>query len=241
MPYIHGAVTKTKILKSESHKLFCEFEVGALTATITFDADLVTSNTVDGQINGVAITQVTFSVDHDTTMDLLVAELLLNADIATATLTDASTNRQITVTPPAETDPLVLSNWVVAAGATQANVAVATDTNNVYKGQLVQLAADGTIEPVINGDYRSISMGIAMHDGVGAELVTVMMKAFAVVFMEAATALLVCGPVTIHANGYNTTTGYLEVDDASVTYANMVGWALDIGGDGDVIRVAVSQ
>ena len=69
----------------------------------------------------------------------------------------------------------------------------------------------------------------------GGELVTVMMKAFAIVWMECATDSLVAGPVTIHANGYNTTTGFLEVDDASVTAANMVGWALDAGDDGDLL------
>ena len=237
MPYPFGTVTKTKILKSESHKLFQEFEVGGVLCILTFAGDLVTSNTIDGEIDAVGIGQVTFSADHATTMALLVTELLGESTVLTATLIGTHTISFRAIDPAAA---FALTNWVVAAGATQTTILAVTGTNFIYKGQPVQLETDGTVRPLVAGDYRYKSIGIAMHDGLDAELVTVMMKAFVIVFMESATDTLVAGPVKIHANGYNATTGYLEVDDASVTTANMLGWALDDGDDGDVIRVAIA-
>lgn len=143
MPYLFGADTKTKILKSESHKLFQEFEVVAGT--------------------------------------------------------------------------------------------------NLKKGQPVTLETAGTIDQAVTGTARHAVIGFAVQDALAGELVTVMMKAFAIVFMESATASLTAGPVKIHANGYNGTTGYTEVDDDTVTDANIIGWSLDEGNDGDVIRVALCQ
>lgn len=237
MPYSFGTVTKTKILKSESHKLFHEFEVGGVLCTLTFSGDLVTSNTIDGEIDAVGIAQVTYASSHANTMALIVTELLTETSVLTATLIGTHTISFRAVDPAAA---MALTNWIVAAGAGQATILAVTGTNIIYKGHPVQLESDGTIRPVVAGDYRFENVGFSMHDGIDAELVTVMMKAFAIVFMECATDALLAGPVKIHANGYNATTGYLEVDDASVTTANMLGWALDGGDDGDVIRVAVA-
>lgn len=240
MPYPLGSVTKTLFLKLESQKLFEEREVGPLKGTITFDADLIALNTVNGTINGVAISEVTFATDHDTTMDLLAAEVLSHADVGNVELTDDSTNRVLTVYAADANGALVFASWAVTNGTAQAGTSTATDTNDIHAGQMVQLQDDGTIEPVINGNYRYESIGISMHDATGGELATIMMKAFAIVYMESATDGLLAGPVAIHSNGFNTTTGYLEVDDNSVTAVNMVGWALDEGDNGDVIRVAIA-
>jgi hypothetical protein len=175
-------------------------------------------------------------------MNLLVAALkLLTTVVVNATLTDAVNNRQITVWAK---DPdgvfTAGTDWVVTAGGSQATITRATDTNNVKKGQLVQLQIDGTIEPVVAGDYRHQAIGIAMQDGEGKDLVTVMMKAFAIVMMEAGTSALLAGPVKIHSTAVNPTTGYPEVDDASVTAANMLGWALEPATNvADVIPVAI--
>ena len=142
MPYLFGTDTKTKILKSESHKLFQEFEVVAGT--------------------------------------------------------------------------------------------------NLKKGQPVTLETAGTVDEAINTTATHLIIGFAVQDALAGELVTVMMKAFAIIFMESATASLTAGPVKIHANGYNSTTGYMEVDDDTVTDANILGWSLDTGDDGDIVRVALT-
>lgn len=235
-----GDLTKTIVLKHESHKLHQEFEVDALKATITFDADLVTSNTINGRINGVAIAEVTFLTDHDTTMDLLVTALEALASVNSVSLTDATDNRQLTVYALDEEAVFVLSEWVVAAGGGQAGTTTATDTNNIYRGHPAVLTADGKVEPATSSHIKQKIIGISMHNSVGGEVVTIQMKAIAIVFMECATDSLVAGPVAIHANGRNAVTGYLEVDDASVTHLNQLGWALDAGDDGDVIRVAIA-
>jgi len=240
MPFLVGTETKSLFHKLEAHKLFEEREVGPLKATITFDADLIAANTIDGNINGVGITTVTYASSHDNTMDLLAAEVLSNPDVGAVALTDASDNRQLTIYAADVNGALVLASWAVTNGTAQAGTVAATDTNDVKAGQMVQLQGDGTVEPVINGDYRFGSMGISMHDGTGGELVTVMMKAYAIVWMECGTNGLLAGPVKIHSTVFNATTGYQEVDDASVTAANMVGWALDGGDDGDLIRVAIT-
>lgn len=235
-----GEITKTMLLKHESHKLHQEFEVDALKATITFSADLVISNTINGRVNGVAIAQVTFSTDHDTTMDLIVAALEALDAVDSCVLTDASNNRQITVYAADQESVFFLSDWVVAAGGSQATVTLAHDTNDVHLGQPVVLTSDGKLEPATSSHTKGAVIGISMHTSIGGEMATVEMKAMAIVFMECATDSLNAGPVKLHANGRNSSTGYMEVDDASVDHTNQIGWALDSGDDGDVIRVAIA-
>jgi len=240
MPYTLGAVTKTKLLKLESHKLHHEFQVDDLKATITLTGDLSTSDVVNGKINGVAIAAVTFATDHDTTMDLLLAAVVAHPAVVSATLTDATDNRQITVVALDPNNVFVLpsADWTAVGGGATV-ITCATDTNNVYQGESVKLCADGKIEPCAAAETPLNQIGIAIQNGVGGELVTVMMKAYAITWAEAGTAALNAGPVKIHTGLYNTTTGYLEVDDASVTTANVCGWALDAATlDGDLVRLA---
>lgn len=139
MPYLFGTDTKTKILKSESHKLFHEFEVVAGT--------------------------------------------------------------------------------------------------NIKKGNPVVLETVGTIDIAADGATPDKIIGIAMQDADAGELVTVMMRGHAIIFCEWKAAASNAGPISFDA--YNGTSGYNEVDDDSVTWANMWGWALDDGGDGDITRVVL--
>lgn len=235
MPYLFGTDTKTKILKSESHKLFNEFEVGPSKATLTVSTALITGNSTVVTINGTALTAVVFDDSAAATMTALAAMIESSSAVASATVSSLV----ITIYAADPTSTLTVSA-VTTGGSTEPTWAAASDTNTIYKSQPVRLQADGTIEPCINGNYKHQNIGIAMHDGLGGELVTVMMKGFAIIFAECATDSLVAGPVTIHSNGYNTTTGYLEVDDASVTIDNLFGWALDGGDGGDLIRVVVA-
>lgn len=107
----------------------------------------------------------------------------------------------------------------------------------VKKGQPVALVTGGHVQPAATASAHTI-VGVSMHDGAAGELVTVMMRAHLITFAEAATDGLVAGPVLVHANLYNATTGYVEVDDASVTTVNICGHALDNGDNGDLVRVA---
>jgi len=240
MPEPFGSVTKTKILKTESHKLHQEFEVDDLKGTITFDADLVTSNVVNGRVNGVAISAVTFGTDHDTTMDLLVAALEALDSVDSVSLTDATNNRQLTVYAADPSEIFVLSDWAVTAGAGQAGVTVATDTNNVYSSMPVKLTTDGILEPAAAAQSPVIVIGGSRHDAVGGELATVHMKASEIIWAKAGTAALNAGPVKLHTTPWDSSGGYVQVDDASVDTTNQYGWALDNATDaGDLVRVAI--
>jgi hypothetical protein len=92
-------------------------------AKVIFDADLVTSNTINGSVNGIAIDEVTFATGHVETMqavaDAIEAALLTLGITSTATV-GGSGNRTITIV--AENAGITPSAWVVAAGASQAGV-----------------------------------------------------------------------------------------------------------------------
>lgn len=88
--------------------------------TIVFDADLITANSIDGDIDGVAITTVPFNTDNATTLDDLVTELELNAKVFSAVSNGTDT---VTVTT-VEYDTLTLTSFLVTGGATQAGIVV---------------------------------------------------------------------------------------------------------------------
>lgn len=118
--------------------------------TLTFDADLVTSNTIDLKVNGVAITQVTFTTDHATTMALVAVEIAKHFQVDTATVTAA---RVITVTS-ADEIVITLTEIVVAAGASQAGgVWAFTTRDTLYGIARISQALEGGLPnrfPVIN-------------------------------------------------------------------------------------------
>jgi len=110
----------------------------------------------------------------------------------------------------------------------------------VYKGQPVVIADDGIVQAAGISSTTQQIIGFSMHDGVAGELITVMMKAYAIVFAECETNALAAGPVRLGSSAvYNATTGYILIDDDTVTYATQIGWALEGGDDGDIIRVAL--
>lgn len=106
---------------------------------------------------------------------------------------------------------------------------------NIKRGQPVVLETAGTIDAAAANDTPDLILGIAMQDADAGELVTVMLKGFVILFCEWEADSSVAGPVTLGA--YNATSGYNEVDDGTVTYINMFGWALDPGDNGEITRV----
>lgn len=93
--------------------------------TLTFDADFVAGNTIDLDINTVAITQVPFDTDHPTTIANLATQIQASAAVATATV-NASNNRQIIITGATNNQLVALANLVVAGGASQPAGTIAT-------------------------------------------------------------------------------------------------------------------
>jgi hypothetical protein len=97
-------------------------------AVLSFDADFVTGNNIDLDVNGVAITTVPFNTDQATTLADLVAELD-SLDNISAEGTGA---REVTLT--GEGIAVVLANIAVTGGASQANGSVAYSTDKDFVG-----------------------------------------------------------------------------------------------------------
>ncbi len=97
--------------------VFVRFSGKQQEQTITWDQDFVTSNTVDGFIDGVAMAQVPFNTSHAQTLtDVSVAIKATSAKVDTATVTGA---REITVTAILD-QTVLIGDFTVLAGSQQA-------------------------------------------------------------------------------------------------------------------------
>lgn len=90
--------------------------------TITFNADFVAGNTISASFNATAITPVTYSADHATTILALAKAIQKHVAIFTAVVTGA---RQITCTGFNGQD-ITVTGPTVAGGASQAAATVLT-------------------------------------------------------------------------------------------------------------------
>jgi hypothetical protein len=103
--------------------------------SLVFSADLVTSNTINGEINGEAIAQVTFTSNHLTTMQAIAAAIeavLETLEIVGIATVGGANDRTITVA--VEDTSLLAANWVVAAGAGQATITPTHGTSDTFRG-----------------------------------------------------------------------------------------------------------
>lgn len=128
---------------------------------LTFDAALVTANEISLDINGEAISTITFDTSNDNTLDLLATEIASSEYVSSAdvveVLGDATDNRVIQIIP-AEGVTLTVSNISVVSGASQANGSVVsiakfvdTDGNALF-----------TLVPKHEGaDYNNFTVTIA--------------------------------------------------------------------------------
>ena len=126
------------------------------TITLTFSADTVASNTINGSLvlNGAttAMAQVTYASSHANTMDLIVAALENIVGVASAVVgADGSgnANRRITITLDHEIDGYA-TGFIVAAGASQATITMANDTAEPLYG-IVPLTL---LEPDSSGNVQ---------------------------------------------------------------------------------------
>lgn len=90
---------------------------------LTFDADFITANLIDMNIDGIPITQVPFNTDQPTTMTDLATQIALSTKVATATVTGA---REITIVMAVLDVIVPITGILVTAGASQAGGTVAT-------------------------------------------------------------------------------------------------------------------
>ena len=116
----------------------------AETWVLSFDADFVTSNTIDLKLNGTALTQTVFTTDQATTIALLATNIAADGDVTTATVTDV---REITIVASANDLALLFTELVVAAGASQATgTFVATQYGDALGTDVESLTEADTVD-----------------------------------------------------------------------------------------------
>lgn len=100
--------------------------------TLVFSADLVASNVINGEVNGIAITPVTYTSSHLNTMGLIAAAIETADDQLTATVGGAN-NRTITIQANNGFNATA-ANWIVTLGASQATITITNTNNDVFYG-----------------------------------------------------------------------------------------------------------
>jgi len=107
---------------------------------VVFSTDFITGNTIDFTINGTAVTQVTFTTDHDTTMAAIVSQIESDVANSSVTLSDvAGDNRTLDITVdgyPAETVAITLGG-----GASQPTASINTGLAVVTEQNIKDTAA----------------------------------------------------------------------------------------------------
>ena len=99
-------------------------------ASLTFDADFVTGNTIDLNVNGVAISQVTFATSHAATFAAVIAAI----DSLTGISAVAGTGREILITVDNAASNITISDVVVAGGASQAGSTTVYSSVDTFEG-----------------------------------------------------------------------------------------------------------
>jgi hypothetical protein len=108
---------------------------------VTFSADLVTSNVINGSVtvtdkDGVstttALSATTFASTHAATMGVIAGKIAALTGVASAVVGDAN-NRTITVKASGD-NAVALSGFVVTLGGSQATAAYAERTTDVFTG-----------------------------------------------------------------------------------------------------------
>lgn len=106
---------------SPSDPVYVRFAARKEVYTIVFDADIITGNTIEGELEGTPIS-VPFNTDHDTTMADLEAAVEAIDGVLSATV-GGTGNRTLTVVSDADTE-LTYGEFEVTGGASQAGVVV---------------------------------------------------------------------------------------------------------------------
>lgn len=122
---------------------------------LEFSGDLVTSNTINLKVNGVAMTQVTFSGDNATTLGLIATQLETDFPtvIESALAVGASDKVLITVVP---WQTVTLSEIVVAAGAGQAT---GSQVDNFAQADIGDFYDIKATTQFVDGDTNHASSG----------------------------------------------------------------------------------
>jgi hypothetical protein len=100
-------------------------------AVLTFDADFVTGNTIDLDVNGTSITQVPFDTDQATTLANLISAIDALTGISAVAGSGA---RDIDITVDDALENITVDNVIVASGASQAGSSVVYNSVDIFEG-----------------------------------------------------------------------------------------------------------
>jgi len=144
-----------------------KYELPVVWEVLTFAWDLITDNVINMNVNGVAISPVTFASDNATTLALIATELETFAEIEWATAVGWSD--LVNITPATATnDGVVITDIVVTAGSTQTTGAMTesalayTDEDDFYDITTGSQSLDYHTAHASSGQvqlYRSIESG----------------------------------------------------------------------------------
>lgn len=134
-----------------------------------FSADLITGNTINATVNGIAITPVVFATSHLATMNAIAAEIAALPNIASAVVGGAN-NRTITVMSDNGTS-IAVTGFLVTGGASQATVVTTDSAFGQFFGVSMYVynkmnAWDPTNDPTLGGQlpyYRGDPMPVLTH------------------------------------------------------------------------------
>lgn len=117
----NGAIlVRSETAMTPTSDVFIRFLPKSQVHTLVFDATTVTGNQIDGLIDNVAITPVSFNVDNATTLaDLALVIANSNANILSAVSNGTDT---ITITTVIDKS-ITVSNFLVTGGASQPTIA----------------------------------------------------------------------------------------------------------------------
>lgn len=132
---------------------------------LVFDADIVTGNNIDLDINGDAITTVPFNSTHLITMGDLATEIASHADVGSCALDPADTSNRTLIVTANDGEDINLTSIAVTGGGSQANGTFTQGTRDVLEGlstHVYSLIADqntGIVEYAIDDPVNITRIG----------------------------------------------------------------------------------
>jgi hypothetical protein len=102
-------------------------------AKLVFDADFVTSNKINGKVNGVSWTEVDFDTDHDTTAANLAAAIAALTGV-TCVLDSTDANKRTFLIENTDGSAITVTDVAVTGGASQAGSTVTTSSDDIFRG-----------------------------------------------------------------------------------------------------------
>lgn len=195
-------------------------------ASLTFDADFVTGNTIDLKVNNISISQVTFASSHASTFTTLISAI----DALTGISAIAGTGREIIITVDNAISNITISDVVVAGGSSQAGSTTVYSSVDVFEG-IVAIRYGQPIE--IGGDDK-----YQLNDAVN-----VLTKG--VIFVEAVDTVSYGDPVYVYNDKLNESNQGQFTNSASgnliVSDAKFVSDATGTTGSPALAKVEINQ